>query len=412
MAVYERTLEDIKAKRQNLLNGGINSIPSTFSRFRSDFIGVEQSTYYCVTSATKGGKSQFASYTFIFVPLLYAYYNRQKVRVKVFYYALEETPERVMQRFMSHILFHLSGGKIRVSPRDLRSSDNSKPLAQEIIDLLESPEYAALFKFFEDSIEFSTTSNPTGIYKECKRYAEENGTVYTRKSSYRGELGEMVDTNSFDHYVPNDPGEYKIIFIDHMGLIDTERGMNLKQSMDKLSEYLAKYLRNNYGFSPVVIQQQSFENESNDNFTSGRLRPTAQGLGDSKYIARDCNILLGLFSPFKFELQDYKKYNINIFRDNIRFLEVLLNRDGEMGGLCPLFFDGAVCDFKELPLPQETEKIKEVYKYLDYIRGEEHGKPVFMMTSGGVHKRWSRNLQRWKRLVTFAQFKNKEEVNG
>ena len=217
----------------------------------------------------------------------------------------------------------------------------------------------------------------------------------------------MVDTNSFDHYIPNDPGEYKIIFIDHMGLIDTERGMNLKQSMDKLSEYLAKYLRNNYGFSPVVIQQQSFENESNENFTSGRLRPTAQGLGDSKYIARDCNILLGLFSPFKFELQDYKKYNINIFRDNIRFLEVLLNRDGEMGGLCPLFFDGAVCDFKELPLPQETEKIKEVYKYLDYIRGEEHGKPIFMMTSGGVHKRWSRNLQRWKRLVTFAQFKNK-----
>lgn len=72
-----------------------------------------------------------------------------------------------------------------------------------------------------------------------------------------------------------------------MNLIDTERGMTLKQSMDKLSEYLAKYLRNRYKFSPVVIQQQAFESESNDAFKLNRLRPSAQGLGDSKYISRD-----------------------------------------------------------------------------------------------------------------------------
>ena len=97
----------------------------------------------------------------------------------------------------------------------------------------------------------------------------------------------MQEYEAFDHYIPEDPDEIKLVFIDHIGLIDTERGMTLKQSMDKLSEYLAKSLRNRYGFSPVVIQQQSFENESNDNFTSGRIRPSAQGLGDSKYIARD-----------------------------------------------------------------------------------------------------------------------------
>ena len=408
MELYERVLKGLEERRNNLLEGGINSIPSPFTRFNDDFIGIEKATYYCVTSVTKGGKSQFASHVFMYTPLIYAYHNRDKVRVKILYFALEETPERVMQRFMSHILYYLSKGKIRVSPRDLRSSKNDKPLSQEVLDLLQTQEYKDMFKFFEENVIFSSTANPTGIYKECKGYAEGRGVMHTKKAVYRGELGELNETDSFDYYVPDDSGEYVIPFIDHIGLIDTERGMNLKQSMDKLSEYLAKYLRNNYGMSPVIIQQQSFENESNDNFVSGKIRPSAQGLGDSKYIARDCNILLGLFSPFKFELNEYKEYDITKFRDNIRFLEVLVNRDGEMGGLCPLFFDGAVCDFQELPLPKDTEGLARVYSYLKYIREVPQSSKVFFMSSRRKY------LHRWKGLSVFARFKRKikEKLNG
>ena len=57
------------------------------------------------------------------------------------------------------------------------------------------------------------------------------------------------------------------------------------------------------------------------------------------------------------------------FKDNIRFLEVVVNRDGEMGGLCPLFFDGAVCRFEELPKPGDKENIQKVYQYLNKLRG-------------------------------------------
>lgn len=403
MELYQRTLEGLKDRRTNILEGGINSIPTSFTRFSDDFLGVEQGTYYCVTSTTKGGKSQFASYTFIYNPIIYAFYNRDKVKVKVFYFILEETPERVMQRFMSYILFHISKGKVRVSPKDLRSSKNDRPVDEEVLLLLESPQYAELFNFFQDSIIFSTTANPTGIYKECKAYAEEHGKVTTKKAVYKGELGELNETTAFDHYIPNDPKEYKIVFIDHIGLVDTERGMSLKQSMDKLSEYLSKYLRNRYGFSPVVIQQQSFGNESNDNFVSGKIRPSVQGLGDSKYIGRDCNILLGLFSPFKFELEEYKGYDITKFRDNIRFLEVLVNRDGEMGGLCALFFDGAVCDFNELPLPSDKNNIARVYSYIQSLRMSE-GKSTFFSFTEGKYRNLN-NLHRWNKKSIFAFLK-------
>lgn len=362
MNLVNRSLNEIKQKRKNILDGKINSIPSPFLRFKDDFIGIEQSTYYLLTSFTKGGKTQITSYMFLFYPLLWVYKNRDKCKLKIFYFPLEETPERITQRFMSFLLNLLSNGKIKVSPSDLRSSKN-KALNEEIISILESEEYQEIFKFYEETVIFDSVSNPTGIYKKCKHYADENGQTFYKDSVYKDEFDQLKTTKSFDYYVANDLHEYKLIIVDHISLIDTERGMSLKQSIDKLSEYFVN-LRNRYGFSPVVIQQQSAESESNDSFSLGRLRPSTVNLSDSKYTAKDCNICLGLFSPARFELKEYKGYDITKFKDKIRFLEVLVNRDGSMGGLSPLYFDGSVCQFNELPLPNDTINMNKIYDRL------------------------------------------------
>ena len=39
-----------------------------------------------------------------------------------------------------------------------------------------------------------------------------------------------------------------------------------------------------------------------------------------------------------------------------------------MGGLCPLFFDGAVSRFEELPLPDDEAQLKRIYAYMDMLR--------------------------------------------
>ena len=100
-----------------------------------------------------------------------------------------------------------------------------------------------------------------------------------------------------------------------------------------------------------------------------------------------CNVLLGLFSPFRFSLDTYLDYNIKKFKDNIRFLEVCINRDGEMGGIAPLFFDGAVCAFDELPLPNNTVELEKVYKYLDKIRSKQTVNTTISMFVYGIIKR-------------------------
>lgn len=366
MTLVERTLKYLQNRRDRLLNGGVNSIPSPFTRFSDEFIGIEQKKYYVVTGNQKSGKTQLASYLFLYTPLIYAYNNPDKIRLKIFYYPLEESQEDVMQRFMSYLLNLLSEGRIRVSSTDLQSSRNSKPLSQEVIDTLQNNTYMDILKFFEEHVEFSSSRNPTGVWNEVRKYMEEHGKVHTKKQKVKDELGQTVEVDAFDYYEPDDPDEYVIVFFDHLSLVQLERGMTLKQTADKLSEYCVN-LRNRYKVIPVIIQQQTAEMESLDAFKQNKIRPTAQGLADTKYTARDCNVLLGVFSPFRHELPEYKGYDITKLRDNSRFLEVILNRGGSAGGLVGLFFDGATCNWAELPKYNDTSGMGKLYKFLSNL---------------------------------------------
>ena len=358
--LVDRTLQQLEDRRMRIINGGVNCIPSPFKRFIEDFCGIEQDTYYCVTSFTKGGKSQLVSYMFIFQAVVYSYFAKEQVDFKILYFPLEETKERIMQRFMSWLLFKKSGGTARVSPKELRSTTSA--LDESIIDRLRQFDIQDILNYFEEHVIFPTEApNPTGIYKYCKQYAEEHGTTKTRTVKIKDELGQMQDVEVFDSYEQDNPNEYRMVIIDTVNLIDTERGMNLKQSIDKLSEYCAKYLRNRYHYSIIAIQQQAFESEGNESFKLGRVRPSVAGLGDSKYVSRDADIVLGLFSPFRFGITEYFGYDISILKDHIRFLEVIVNRNGEMGGILPLWFDGAVCDFREMPKPEDKTAIAGIY---------------------------------------------------
>lgn len=366
MSLRQETNEMLKARRQRLLDGGVNTIPSPFKRFSRDFLGWEQATYYIITSFTKGGKTQLVSHL-LFEALMYCYYNEKKtgVSIKVLYFPLEETKQRIMTRFYSWLLNkHF---KIRISPSDLRSSDNERPVPQNILDLLDSDEFTDIVDYFESHIIFSEESNPTGIYKFCRQYAEEHGKVYTKTMKVKDELGLEKEVQAFSHYIPDDPNEYVIPVIDTVNLLENERGFTKKQTIDKFSEYAAKYMRNRYGQSPVVIQQQNTDNESVESVKMNRTRPTTAGLGDSKYTSHDANIVLGVFSPFRFGLKEYLGYPIDKFKDHFRTLEVLVNRDGELGGIVALFFDGATCNWAELPKPENTAGMGQVYSYLKQL---------------------------------------------
>lgn len=356
------------------MDGGINSIPSPFVRFRGDFLGWEQGTYYLVTSFTKGGKTQLVSHL-LFDALLYCYYNEKKtgVSLKVLYFPLEETELKIMLRFQSWLLYRYTNGRVRVSPSDLKSSNNDKPLPQEIIDLLETDEIVDIIDYFESHVIFSNETNPTGIYKFCKEYARSHGKVTMKPAKYKDEFGQLRDTEAFDFYTPDNPNEYVLTVIDTVNLLQLERGFNKKQTIDKMSEYNIE-LRDRYNQSPIVIQQQNTDNESVESIRFNRSRPTTAGLGDSKYTSHDANIVLGIYSPFRFGIDTYLVdehgigYDIKKLKDHFRTIEVLVNRDGELGGIIGMFFDGATCTWSELPKPGSISEMQRVYQYTQSLQ--------------------------------------------
>ena len=362
--IIERVIKKIKERKVKLEKGGVNSIPSPFFRFREDFIGIERKKYYIVTANTKVGKTQIASYLFLYNSIFYAYKNPDKVRLKIFYYPLEEDIEDVVLRFLSYCLNTVC--KTRISPGDLMSSRNISVDDVVIEQLEKHKELEPLFDFFEDHVEFSSSRNPTGVYNEVKMYCEEHGQVFTKKKKVKNDNGDTIEVEAFDYYKPDDEDEYVIAFLDHISLVQLERGMTLKQSADKLSEYCV-LLRNRYSAIPVIVQQQTADKEGLDAFKERKLKPDANGVADTKYTVRDCNCLLGLFSPARHDLPEYWGYDITRLRDNARFLEVIVNRGMPSGGVIGLFFDGATCNFAELPRPNDATGLGRLYAYLDKL---------------------------------------------
>lgn len=320
MSLIERVLTTVAERRDRVIRGDVNCIPSPFPSFTDCFPGIEQGKYYLVSAASKGGKSQLSNYLFLYTPLLYAYHHPDKIRVQIFYFPLEETPEKITLRFMSWILYKYY--KIRIPPIKLMSTSAGEVFDKKILDVLNSLEVRSLLDFYEDHVHFISERNPTGCYKTVMRYAHEAGTVHRKIITIENkETGIKQKAEVFDYYEPKDPDEYVIILADHAGRLEQERGMSKKETIDKLSEYFMIF-RDKYNYTPVLLQQQNSDTLSLEAFKANKIRPTYNGLMDTKQTGQDCSMMLGLTNPFAFEIPEFLKYNIVQLQRYARFLEV------------------------------------------------------------------------------------------
>lgn len=309
-------------------------------------------------------KTQIADWLFLYNTVQKVIDQDLNIKLKIFYFTLEMSKEEKMRAAFSNILYVKEG--IRIAPKDLRSTKADRVLSEEYLEII--AKYENYFNKIEEIVEFvDDIRNPTGIFKFVRDYAQANGTQHTKKIEIKGEITEIDDW-----YEPDDPEEYVMVFIDHISLIAQEksagRQMSLHESIVKLSsDYLIR-LRNKYNYIPVVVQQQAAAQESVDNMKVGRLKPSLDGLGDCKLTGRDANVILGLFSPFRHEIREYYGYDVMYFKDNIRFLEILGGREGGGGTTCPLYFDGAVNYFQELPLSTDDGSMQKVFTFLNNMR--------------------------------------------
>lgn len=368
-SLFTRSLE----RMQSNMVAEHNCIPFEFQRFRKFIPGIQKSKYYLVTASSGVGKTQIADYMFLHTPYEFMTNNPEsEITVKIFYYSLEMDKLSKIFKWACYKMFKEHG--IYTTPNQLQSIGENR-CSQELYDkYVETRDYFE--KMEEHVIIHDEGINPYGIFKEVTAYAMANGTVHKKqKHIYDNATGEVSETiEVFDYYVPNNPNEYVIILVDHIGLITTEKGKNLHETITKLSSKDLIQLRNKYGYIPVVVQQQAAEKEKQEFTFKGqsiesKLEPSLDGLADNKLTQRDANLVFGLFAPNRYGIESHRGFDILRLQDYYRSLSVLKNREGISNIYTPLYFHGASGLFRELP--KAKEMTKEQYAYVERQIKEE-----------------------------------------
>lgn len=314
--------------------------------------GIFKGRMYVIAGPEKSGKTTFTDYAFVLQPYLYSLVKNLKIRW--IYYSLEI--DRISKEFdyAAFFLNHDYGieyvalpdnvkkfgeSYIPLSPDYLRGmvlDDNFnkikinpslKPLLIEVYEKRIVPLFGEFDKngvqFKKGLIEFKEKrENPTGIYKDLIRLAEREGDLL--KDSF----------NNLLNYTPRDKEMFTIVILDHIRKVKIERGFTVKQTIDKVSEYLVE-LRDvlKYTFVPVVHTNRNLASISNLNFAKGEIYPTNDDLKDSGNLGEDCNYLFTTFNPNddKFQLKSHFGFPIrnskgDIINENLKTIHLASSR--------------------------------------------------------------------------------------
>lgn len=369
---------EIEENKKAVEEGRINGIPFPFEQLQDAVPIIKRGQYHLVTAKTKAGKSQIASYIYVYNTLFYAYFHPELVTPKILYFNWEEGADEILKRFMSYCLYRFTEGKKRLSPIELSSPDKKRLLDNETLELLESEEYKKIFQFFVDHVEFCSDLRTTvAVDIKIKAFAREHGNITFKESFYNDESGVKHTTKSIDTYSPKNPNEYVFIIFDHISLLQTIQGQSLLQAIGELSKKCVIY-KNIYKYIPVVIQQQSKELGSLEASKQGRIRPDDTFLSDCKSTVNECTHFWGVCDPVSHNLSEYMGYDLTQLGHSLRILELIVNRMGEGNKLLPLYFDGAVNYFTPMPSSANKDALKRVY---DWIKSRNTKvKPTILMT--------------------------------
>lgn len=375
---FRQVLGEIQQNKENHSNGYYNCIPFTgMNRLEKFLPGIEQDTYYIITANSGVGKSKLARYLFIHNPFTYLQENEDAdIKLNILYFSLEESKKKIILSEISKYLHHKYN--ITISIKQLQSRGRYNTIdAETLAKIAEAEEYVN--KFLEHVEIIDNIRNPTGIYKHVRDYAHTIGRYYDKDGvqlteeeheQLRTGQGEAYKKTSF--YRKNDEKHYVIVLVDHVSLLEPEDGLSQWQTIGKYSSKYCLYFRDKFGFIPVSIQQQASDKERQEWTKTGqsieeKLEPSLDGLGDNKTTQRDANVIIGVFAPNRYGIMNHNGYAQDMFGDKYRSMSILKDRDGTANISVPLFFNGAVDFFKELPRTDDAEGMAALRRYLQTI---------------------------------------------
>lgn len=372
-----REIRDIATKRNS---GQLFAIPfyHRFPKLAKAVPGIVKGIMYKITAQSGIGKTQLSKELFCITPLEYIRENPDtNIKVKIFYFALEESEAEFIDTLISNRL--ATKYKIRIEPIMLKGV-KEQYADEELLKKIEECEQDV--QFYMDHIEVvDSVYNPTGMYKYLRTYSEKVGKHYWETKTFV-KNGIAEEEQVYSHYIPDDPNLHVIVITDHISLIYPEYDKKLEKTISKheamakwSTEYCKKQITKHWNWTVVNVQQQEQSNEKQHFTNTGisvveKTEPTLDGLANNKEIQRDDYVIISIYSPDKFGFDNYHGYDIARFRDTFRAVQIKKNRIGTPNKYIHMLFDGATNRFVELPVPgEDPEKLKRAYETADRLLG-------------------------------------------
>jgi len=333
------SFELLKREVQKGLEGRNTGIPMGFDRLNR-YIGLRKSMYFLVGGLTGSGKTSFVDDCFVLNP--YDWYisdegRKSGIKLKIIYRSMERNRTFKLAKWVSRKIFMDEGVTIPIQ-RLLTWWTNEK-MTKDEHDLFLS--YENYINGMDDVITLiDGPENPIGIWKNIKQHAES-----------RGKIEEIDQYNK--KYIPNDPNEVTIIVLDHVGLLKTTKDLaTRKQVIDRMSDEL-RFARDFYGYTPVVISQFNRDISNPMRIKNGDVEPQLEDFADSSQTQNDADVVLALFDPMRYKVEDPSGYNLDRLRDEtgakyFRSLRLIKNSFGSDDVRIGLGFHGELGIFKEL----------------------------------------------------------------
>lgn len=362
-----------KEGRNKGLNTGIPVVNQAIN-------GIQQGNIYGLAAPPKVGKSKLVDYMFILSPYLtdhlvsgveidWIYYSFEMSRVaKEFEFAAyffvkdhgisefnyQGTTYPITSQYLQGKLIHTNDALITVSPEH-----------EVIIKRIYIERIVPLFGEYDDlgrkirkgKIDFiEEKTNPTGINKFLRSYAERNGEFIKDPYQIINPIGDLETKYRTIGWRATNPDKRTIIITDTLRKLHTEQRFNLKQTVDKMIEYQVE-LRNWCGFIfvDIIHLNRDLTDTNRIRLNPEYLYPTGDDVKDTGNLSEEANIMFTMFNP------NDPKYNIkrhfgldlhdpsgNLLYPHFKSLHLVDAREVEAPLHFRLDMQGATNQFKEL----------------------------------------------------------------
>lgn len=350
---------DLKKRIQDGIDGSYVGLNNGFERLNKYIFGVQKACYTLI-----GGDSGTYKTTILdfIISNAIEYGIAHNIKVNVFYYSFEIDALTKKCNWLSRAVANkygiiippqkIKGLRTKSSAKELSLTPEEQDLVVSCIDEVE--EMFTKINFIFDPL------NPTGIYKELFRHFESRGKIIY--APYTDELG--IDKQRIVGYVPNDENEITIAAIDHLALMKEERSFDLKQNIDKMSEYTI-FLRNTFKLSNFYLQQfnDGLSSVERSKFKGVDLSPQKSDFKDSRNPYQDADVVMGLMSPYKLDMATCIGYDVVKLHKKMVMLKIIKNRLADDNIAIGLYAKPEIGNFIELPENRNSLEIEKFYTH-------------------------------------------------